>query len=494
MTLAEIARAVGGTLAPGTDGSLAVTGAVTVDSRAVEPGGLFAAFVGERVDGHDFAAAAVGQGAAGVLASRRIESDSGHIPTVLVADVKDALGDLAYALLNRLPDTTVIGLTGSSGKTSTKDMLGQVLAAHAVTIAPKGSHNNEIGLPLTVLRADGSTRYLVLEMGSRGIGHLKYLCRIARPSVGMVLNVGNAHVGEFGSKEQTALAKGELVEALPPDGLAVLNADDPLVAPMRERTAARVLTFGESNAADVRASGIELGPDGRARFVLHADAYGQPAEVALRVVGEHQVANALAVAAVALGLGLPVDAVARDLSAALPLSAGRMSVSERPDGVVVIDDAYNANPESVRAALKALGALARARPGARSWAVLGQMLELGERSGEEHDAIGRLAARLRVDRLVAVGEGAEHIHAGAGHEGSWGEESVMVADPDAALALLRAELRPGDVVLLKASNSIGLGRVAKALVEDGAIEEWAVEDGAIEEWAVEDGVAAEGDR
>lgn len=496
MTLAEIAEAVGGTLGQDTDGALIVTGPVTVDSRTVEPGGLFAAFVGEHADGHDFAASAVERGAVAVLSSRQVTGSGQSVPAVptptvsipavptpavptptvstpavLVEDVQEALGRLARAVLNRLPGTpatgiTVIALTGSSGKTSTKDMLGQVLAAHGTTIAPKGSFNNEIGLPLTALRADESTRYLVLEMGSRGIGHLKYLCEIAPPSVGLVLNVGTAHVGEFGSKEQTALAKGELVEALPEDGVAVLNADDPLVAAMRSRTAARVITFGESADADVRATGIELGADGRAHFLLHADRYGEPAPVALRVVGEHQVANALAVAATALGLGLPLDAVARELSAAVALSAGRMAVSERSDGVVVIDDAYNANPESVRAALKALIALARARPGARAWAVLGPMLELGERSGEEHDAVGRLAVRLGVDRLVAVGEGAARIHAGASHEGSWGEESVMVADPDAALAVVCAELRPGDVVLVKASNSIGLGRIARALLDD----------------------------
>ena len=192
-----------------------------------------------------------------------------------------------------------------------------------------------------------------------------------------MLNIGSAHVGEFGSKEQTALAKGELVEALPKDGIAVLNADDPLVAPMRSRTVARVITFGESSDADVRATGIELGADGRASFLLHAVQYSETAEVMLRVVGEHQVANALAVAAAALGLGLPLDLVARELSAAVPLSAGRMAVSERADGVVVIDDAYNANPESLRAALNALAVLVRARPGARAWAVLGTMLELG---------------------------------------------------------------------------------------------------------------------
>jgi UDP-N-acetylmuramoyl-tripeptide--D-alanyl-D-alanine ligase len=463
MTLAEIAAAVGGALAPGADGTRTVTGPVTVDSRTVEPGGLFAAFVGEHADGHDFAAEAVSQGAAGALATR----DTG-VPAVLVDDVQEALGRLARAVLNRLPDAVVIGLTGSSGKTSTKDMLGQVLSAHGATIAPAGSRNNEIGLPLTVLRADEGTRYLVLEMGSRGVGHLKYLCEIAPPRVGLVLNVGSAHVGEFGSKEQTALAKGELVEALPADGLAVLNADDPLVAPMSSRTAARVATFGRSPDADVRATDVELGADGRPGFLLHADAYGAPAPVRLRLVGEHQVSNALAVAAAALGVGVPLEAVARELSAAAPLSGGRMAVSERSDGVVVIDDAYNANPDSVRAALKALAALARARHGARAWAVLGPMLELGERSGEEHDAIGRLAVRLRIDRLVAVGEGAARIHAGASHEGSWGEESVMVADPDAALALVRAELRPGDVVLVKASNSIGLGRIARALLDEGA--------------------------
>lgn len=468
MTLAEIAEAVGGVLGAGTDGAITVTGPAAEDSRAVQPGGLFAAFVGENVDGHEYAAGAVGRGAAAVLATRQVDG----VPSVLVPDVQEALGRLARVVLARLPDVTVIGLTGSSGKTSTKDMLGQVLAGHAATVATEGSYNNEIGLPITVLRADEQTRYLVLEMGSRGIGHLKYLCEIAPPQVGMVLNIGTAHVGEFGSKEQTALAKGELVEALPPSGTAVLNADDPLVAPMNRRTRARVVTFGESADADVRAEEISLGPDGRASFVLRAGdvgpEHGGSARVSLQMVGEHQVSNALAVAAAALAVGMPPGRVAERLSAAAPLSGGRMSVAERPDGVVVIDDAYNANPESVRAALKSLAALVRSRPGARAWAVLGAMLELGDRADEEHDAIGRLAVRLRIDRLVAVGEGAARIHAGASHEGSWGEESVMVSDPEAALALLGERLRPGDVVLVKASKAAGLRRVAKALLEQGA--------------------------
>ena len=280
----------------------------------------------------------------------------------------------------------------------------------------------------------------------------------------MVLNIGTAHVGEFGSKEQTAQAKGEIVEALPADGLAVLNADDPLVSAMVSRTKAAVLTFGEEPSARVRAADISLDERGRARFTLVAD--GIEAPVALCAVGEHQVANALAAAAVCLGVGMTVPQIADGLGRAKPLSGGRMSVTHRADGVVVIDDAYNANPESVRAGLKALVTLARSRPEGRSWAVLGQMAELGDASDAEHDAIGRLAVRLRVDRLLAVGPEARMIHAGASHEGSGGQESATAAGIDEAIELLRAELRPGDVVLVKASNSVGLRRVARALLEE----------------------------
>jgi UDP-N-acetylmuramoyl-tripeptide--D-alanyl-D-alanine ligase len=463
MTLAEIARAVGGTLVRPAEGSVAVTGPVAFDSREVEAGSLFAAFAGEHADGHDYAKQAVEAGAVAVLGVR----DTG-VPTILVGDVEAALGQLAAELLRQLPDIRVIALTGSSGKTSTKDLLAQVLAHHGATVATRKNLNNDLGLPMTVLRADAETRFLVLEMGSRGVGHLARLCRIAQPSIGLVLNIGSAHLGEFGSKEITARAKGELIEAVAPDGLAVLNADDPLVAGMRERSRARVVTFGETERADVRADGIDLRPDGTAAFTLVT---GHPAAgdeerhpVALQVVGEHQVANALGAAAVALGAGMAPAAIAAALSAAVPLSGGRMAVSHREDGVTVIDDAYNANPESMRAGLKALAAMARARPEARAWAVLGQMLELGDRADEEHDAIGRLAVRLRIDRLIAVGPGAARIQAGAGHEGSWGEESVMVAEPQEALELLREQVRPGDVVLVKASNSVGLGAVARGLL------------------------------
>ena len=459
LTLGDIAGIVDGRLAPGTDPATTVTGPAFLDSRAIVPGGLFAAFDGEQVDGHDYAAAAIAAGAAGMLGSRDV-----GVPAVLVPDVEAALGALAREVLLRLPQLTVIALTGSSGKTSTKDLLGQVLAGHAPTVFTEGSFNNEKGLPLTVLRADQDTKFLVLEMGARGIGHIKFLCELAPPRVGMVLNIGTAHAGEFGSKEQTALAKGEIVEALPADGLAVLNADDPYVAEMAPRTKARVLTFGEQDSAAVRAEDVHVDEDGRAGFTLVAD--GVRAPVALKVVGEHHVSNALAAAAVCLGVGMTVPEIAAGLGEAVALSGGRMAVTRRADGVVVIDDAYNANPESVRAGLKALVTLARSTPEGRSWAVLGHMAELGESAAEEHDAIGRLAVRLRVDRVLAVGPEARLIHAGASHEGSGGQESAFVVDNDAALALLRAELRPGDVVLVKASKAANLRRVALALLEE----------------------------
>jgi UDP-N-acetylmuramoyl-tripeptide--D-alanyl-D-alanine ligase len=286
------------------------------------------------------------------------------------------------------------------------------------------------------------------------------LTRCAPPRVGAVLNVGTAHLGEFGGRAGVAAAKGELVEALPADGLAVLNADDPLVAAMATRTPARVVTFGVAAAADVRAGDVGLDPTGRPRFTLVTPEGTAP--VAMGLYGEHNVPNALAAAAVARELGMPVSAVAEGLGQAVALSRWRMEVRERPDGVTVVNDAYNANPESVRAALKALVGMAGER---RTWAVLGEMRELGPDSAGEHDAIGRLAVRLDVARLVVVGPGARPMHLGASLEGSWGEESVYVADVDAAVGLLREQVRPGDVVLVKASRAAGLERVATALLD-----------------------------
>jgi UDP-N-acetylmuramoyl-tripeptide--D-alanyl-D-alanine ligase len=456
MTLTEIADVVGGVVHGDVD--VTVSAPAFVDSRSPHEGGLFVAFVGENVDGHDYAEAALAGGAAAVLGTRPVAG-----PTVVVADPLEAVAVLARHVLAQLPHVRVVALTGSQGKTSTKDLLAQVLASAGTTVATAGSFNNELGLPLTVLRADAETEYLVLEMGARGIGHLAPLCEIAPPEVSLVLNVGKAHLGEFGSQEDIARAKGEIVEALAPDGLAVLNADDPLVMGMASRTRGRILTFGESAASDVRLAEVDLDDLGRPRFDLVAG--GETAHVALSLVGEHQAHNAVAAAAVALGVGLPLEQVAAALSAARPASRWRMEVSERADGVTVINDAYNANPDSMRAALKALAAVGRGRgPGTRTVAVLGEMRELGEAALEEHDAVGRLAVRLDISRLVVVGEAARPIHLGASLEGSWADESVFVADNDEALAWLREHVQPGDVVLLKASRAAALETVAEALL------------------------------
>jgi UDP-N-acetylmuramoyl-tripeptide--D-alanyl-D-alanine ligase len=455
LALGELAVLVGGTLLDAPDPEVRLTGTVEFDSRAVGRGGLFVALAGEHADGHDYAAAAVAAGAAAVLAARPV-----GVPAVVVPDVLAALARLAHAVLERLPDLVVVGVTGSSGKTSTKDLLAQVLPRLGPTVAPPGSFNNELGHPYTVLRADPATRYLVLENSARGLGHIAQLCRIARPRVGVVLNVGSAHLGEFGSREVVAKAKGELVEALPADGVAVLNADDPLVAAMAGRTAARVVRFGtgaHQGGTDVSATGVGTDPRGRPHFTLHAR--GEAAPVQLGLYGEHHVSNALAVAAVAVELGMPVAEVAQALSAARPVSRWRMEVTDRPDGVTVVNDAYNANPESMRAALAALTRIAGDR---RSWAVLGQMAELGDDADAQHDALGRWAARCGVSRLVVVGAGAAPLHAGAVRAGA---DSVRVPDVAAAVGLLRGALRPADVVLVKASRSAGLERVALALLE-----------------------------
>ncbi|MER6674241.1 UDP-N-acetylmuramoyl-tripeptide--D-alanyl-D-alanine ligase [Streptomyces sp. NPDC000983] len=458
LSLAEIAAVVGGQTYDIPDPSAQVTGPVVRDSREVVPGSLFVAFVGERVDGHDYAAAVVEAGAAAVLASRPV-----GVPAIVVDDVQTALGALARHVVGRL-GTTLVALTGSAGKTSTKDLIAQVLRRKAPTVFTPGSLNNEIGLPLTALSATEETRFLVLEMGARGIGHIRYLTGLTPPKVGLVLNVGTAHIGEFGGREQIAEAKGELVEALPEDGAAILNADDPLVRAMASRTKAKVLLFGESGEADVRAENVRLTDSGQPSFMLHTPSGAS--EVTMRLYGEHHVSNALAAAAVAHQLGMSAEEIATALSEAGSLSRWRMEVTERPDGVTVVNDAYNANPESMRAALRALAAMGKGR---RTWAVLGKMAELGDEALAEHDAVGRLAVRLNVGKLVAVGgREASWLQLGAYNEGSWGEESVHVSDAQAAVDLLRSELRPGDVVLVKASRSVGLESVAQALVETGA--------------------------
>ncbi|MFC0504502.1 UDP-N-acetylmuramoyl-tripeptide--D-alanyl-D-alanine ligase [Micromonospora costi] len=442
LTLAEVAAAVGGRLVAA-DPQARVTGPVEFDSRKVTPGGLFVAFPGEKVDGHDYAAGTVEAGAVAVLGTREVSG----VPMVLVDDARDAMGRLARAVVDRLPDLTVIGLTGSSGKTTTKDLIAQLTARLGATVAPPGSFNNELGHPYTALKAGPDTRYLVMEKGARGIGHVRYLCELVPPRISVVLNVGTSHIGEFGSRENIALAKGELVEALPVDGLAVLNADDNLVDAMASRTNARVVRYGEASDADVRAEDVVLDDRGRASYTLVTPEGRAP--VRLGLTGRHQVSNTLAAAAVARELGMPLAELAQALGELGLVSTRRMDVFDRPDGVTVIDDSYNANPASMSAALRALASIGRGR---RTVAVLGYMAELGPYERDGHAEVGRLAAELGIDRLLVVGEPAAPIHEGATAVGNWGGESVVLTDQAAAVEVLRGELRPGDVVLVKGSR------------------------------------------
>ena len=493
LTLAQIADIVGGRLAdisPADAAATRVTGTVEFDSRAVTPDGLFLALPGARSDGHDFAAGAVAAGAAAVLAARPVGVPAIVVPPVGAESALDAqsgalehdadgagaavlaaLAKLAAAVATELAagGLRIIGITGSSGKTSTKDLIAAVLRPLGEVVAPPGSFNNELGHPWTVLRATRDTDFLVLEMSARHPGNIAALADIATPSIAVVLNVGTAHLGEFGSREVIATTKAELVQAVPSSGVAILNADDPVVAAMAAQTAARVVRVGRIDSADVRAAGIVLDELARPQFTLHTAAGSVP--VTLAVHGEHQVGNALAAAAVALECGASLQQVADALAGAAPASRSRMEVQTRADGVTVINDAYNANPDSMRAGLQALAVMARSPQGnRRSWAVLGEMGELGEDSITEHDRLGRLAVRLDISRLVVVGTGRpmSAMHHGAVMEGSWGPESTMVPDADAALELLRAELEPGDVVLVKASNAAGLGALAEALLAEPA--------------------------
>ncbi len=492
LSLAQVADIVGGRLVDVTAeeaAALRVTGTVEFDSRAIGPGSLFLALPGARSDGHDFAAAAVDAGAVGVLAARPV-----GVPAVVVdpiaaedgaagvlehdsdgsgAAVLAALGKLAAAVATELAagGLTIIGITGSSGKTSTKDLIAAVLAPLGEVIAPPGSFNNELGHPWTVLRATADTDFLVLEMSARHRGNIAALARIARPSIAVVLNVGTAHLGEFGSREAIADTKSELPESVPASGVVILNADDSVVAKMAEVTEARVVRVGRTDSAsdriDVWADHVTLDALARPQFTLHT-ADGQVG-VSLSVHGDHQVSNALCAAAVALECGASLEQIADALATAGPVSRQRMAVTTRSDGVTIVNDAYNANPDSMSAGLKALAWMGREGSGeGRTFAVLGEMGELGEDSITEHDRIGRLAVRLDVSRLVVVGTGRpmSAMLNGAVMEGSWGSEATPVADADAALELLRAELRPGDVVLVKASNAAGLGRVADALIAE----------------------------
>jgi UDP-N-acetylmuramoyl-tripeptide--D-alanyl-D-alanine ligase len=435
MTLAEIAAAIGGVLDT-TDGTSVVDAPLAFDSRHPAPGCLFACLTGALVDGHDFAALAVEQGAVAALAQRPV-----HVPAVLVPDVLTAMSDLARVIHQRY-DGVTIGITGSAGKTTTKDLLAHVLAAHAPTIANRASFNNEIGFPVTVSSVRPDTRYLVLEMGARGKGHIHALCDIARPGISTVLGIGSAHVGEFGSREAIAEAKAEIVRALPATGTAVPNADDPLVAAMSREHDGRILTFGTDEGADVRATDITT-DEGRPTLTLHHQ--GRTAAVQLTVYGRHNVTNALAAATTALAACVPFDTVATALSEARMATKGRMAVTTRTDGVTVINDAFNASPESVLAARDALTEVGRGR---RRIAVLCEMAELGDTSVEWHQRIADAAARAGLAHLLVVGTGED----AAVLADAYTAATRTASDRHTADTVSAAVLLPGDVLLVKGAT------------------------------------------
>ncbi|MEO0060411.1 MAG: hypothetical protein RL343_29 [Actinomycetota bacterium] len=460
LTVAEIANAVSGQIKG--DESVVVTGSVETDSRLVKTGSLFVAKPGEETDGHLFAPAAKESGAVALIVEHWLEDVA--LPQILVTDSVLALGELAKYVLSAIRSKTnlqVIGVTGSNGKTTTKNMLREILSKVGPTIAPIESYNNEVGAPYSILQTTLETKFLVVELGAGGPGSIDYLAQIARPNIGVVLKVGLAHVGEFGGIETTAQIKSELVQALGDDATAVLNADDGYVSDMSDLTRAKKAWFGTAGDAQYRASDQSVAIDGTS-FNLHwPDDTQEP--IKLRILGEHHVMNALAALAVADLLQVPRDTAVAALEAMPLAERWRMQVLNRTDGVTIINDAYNASPDSTKAALQTLAQLGKS--GRRTIAILGEMAELGSESREQHDAIGRIVVRLNIDQLIVVGMGAKLIHMGAEQEGSWAGESKFFESIDEALAYVRGMLRAGDLVLVKSSKSANLRHLGDNLME-----------------------------
>ncbi|WP_285043158.1 UDP-N-acetylmuramoyl-tripeptide--D-alanyl-D-alanine ligase [Plantibacter sp. LMC-P-059a] len=453
LTLTEIAAATNGRLLAGSaHADLVVSGLADTDSRLITPGDIFVAKPGEETDGHLFADAAVANGAALLIVERELPV---AVPQILVEDSVTALGALATEVIRRVRShgvLRIVGITGSNGKTTTKNLLAAVLERVGETVSPKASFNNEVGAPITMLRVTDSTRFLVAEMGASGIGEIARLIRMAKPDIGVVLKVGLAHAGEFGGIEATVTAKTEMVSDLLPDDVAILNLDDARVAGMADATRARVLWFGLDDRAAVRATDVVATASGTA-FTLHLPD-GSSAPVSFKVLGEHHVMNALAAAAAAHDLGVPIDVVVDALESVSRAERWRMEPLGGRDGVSIINDAYNASPDSMSAAIRTLAQIGAER--GRTIAVLGAMSELGDWAGEEHDRIGLQVVRLGIGRLVVVGPEARRMHITAINEGSWDGESVYFPTADEAFDYLSTEIAAGDTVLVKSSNAAGL--------------------------------------
>jgi UDP-N-acetylmuramoyl-tripeptide--D-alanyl-D-alanine ligase len=455
LTLGQVCDIVGGEVLG--DSSIRVSG-ISIDSRTTKSGDLFAAIIGERVDGHNFTAQAIAAGASALLTSRQVSGDQVLVPTSpdSLDPVIHAIAKLSAHVRSVMSGVEVIGITGSSGKTSTKDMIGQVLSQVAVTHAPAGSLNNELGLPLTLLSAPSDVKYLVAEMGMRGIGHISHLCNLAKPTIGVITNVGQAHVGEVGSVEAIAEAKSELIRAIPDSGVVVLNADDERVVAMRALTQATVFTYGFSKAADVRAENLHLTAFGSYNFDLVYGGERIPASIP--ILGEHNVLNALAAAAVGLAVGMEIKDIVRALTTLKQLSKWRMEVHQLPGNVTIINDAYNANPESMTAALKTLTAIPLA---GNTFAILGKMHELGDASNAIHAEVAKLALGLSVKNIIAVGQPAgafglpelSSMDSATGAQSDLAQKAVWLQDFDQACDYIVKQVNVGDVLLFKASRA-----------------------------------------
>ena len=449
LTLGQVCDIVGGKLFGAA--SIRVSG-ISIDSRSVNRGDLFAAIVGERVDGNEFVSQAISAGASASLTSKEVAGS--HVLVPASPDELDpvihAIAKLSAHVRSLMRGVEVIGITGSSGKTSTKDMIGQVLSHAGVTHAPAGSLNNELGLPLTLLSAPIAVKYLVAEMGMRGFGHITHLCNLAHPTLGVITNVGHAHIGEVGSIEGIAKAKSELVSAISASGVVVLNADDERVMAMQSLTEATVFTYGFSKTADVRAENLQLSAYGSYTFDLVYR--GDRISASIPMLGEHNVLNALAAAAVGLAVGMEIEDIARALTILKQMSKWRMEVHQIPGNVTIINDAYNANPESMTAALKTLTAIPAT---GNTFAVLGKMHELGETSDAIHAQIATLASKLGVTHVIAVGEAAKSYGLSSDLTSTAGkaQKSVWLPDFDSACDYIVNEVNSGDVLLFKASRA-----------------------------------------
>jgi UDP-N-acetylmuramoyl-tripeptide--D-alanyl-D-alanine ligase len=461
ISLQEIAEAIEAKLIG--DGTVVISGSVETDSRLLKAGSLFVAKPGEVTDGHEFVSSAIANGAVALIVEHEVSST---VPQLVVKDSVHALGLLAkhvVAKVKALGQLKVIGVTGSNGKTTTKNMLREVLSTKGKTIAPEESFNNEVGAPYSMLKIDEQTKFLVVEMGAGGPGTIKYLAQMCEPDIGIELKVGLAHAGEFGGIEATENIKAELVEALAPTGIALLNFDDERVMNMATRTKAKALTFGLGQDSDYSASDVAISLSGTSFEYSTPD--GNKSKVNLHILGEHHVYNALAALATGEILGVDRKEAIQAIESMKLAEKWRMELGVAESGLTVINDAYNASPDSMRAALQTLAQLGRIS-GKKTVAVMGEMAELGEFSAHEHDAIGRIAVRLNLGQVVVVGKAAKLIHMGASQEGSWDGESQYFDEISNALAYLREMLTGDEIVLVKSSKSANLRFLGDDLLKE----------------------------